>query len=158
MAEVLRSHWSSGPFDLVALPEIAGLLAHQFSAGDVVALSAPMGTGKTTLVSAIAEVFGCVDRASSPTFSLVQEYPLSTEIRGVQRIHHVDLYRISDPREFAALGLEDVLNDPESLVFVEWPERAPGHFSPQDWLLKMSITEDGCRIAELLTSKFGEVD
>ena len=49
----------------------------------------PMGSGKTTLISAILKVLGCDSKASSPSFSIVNEYPLEDDI-----VYHFDFYRV----------------------------------------------------------------
>ena len=83
----------------------------------MVALSGPLGAGKTRLVQAIAAACG-VDRREvvSPTFVLVHEY------RGRQPIYHVDAYRLRDDDEFLQLGVDESFGPP-NLVFIEWAER-----------------------------------
>ena len=62
---------------------------------------------------------------SSPTFVFRQTY------RGTPPVEHLDLYRLEDPaREWAELGLEEAF-EPDRIVLVEWPERAPGLLPPE---------------------------
>ena len=83
--------------------------------GDVVLLTGPLGAGKTAFVRGLAEGLGCEgEGVSSPTFTIVQEYP------GPITLQHVDLYRL-DPREVDDLALEDLIE--EAVVAVEWPDR-----------------------------------
>ena len=66
-----------------------------------VAFRAPMGAGKTTFISAVCRALGMEEEATSPTFSIVNEY------RGAGRtVYHFDFYRLDDVREAADLGLE----------------------------------------------------
>ncbi len=92
-------------------------LAEVLSAGSVVALSGPLGAGKTRLVQAIAAASG-VDRREvvSPTFVLVHEY------QGTRPIYHLDAYRLADDDEFLQLGADEYFSPP-NLVFIEWAER-----------------------------------
>jgi tRNA threonylcarbamoyl adenosine modification protein YjeE len=112
-------------FELPSLQHLhtfaAGIAAF-LRGGDVVALSGPVGAGKTTLVRAVLHHLLADDGASSPSFTIWQQYP------GPITVHHLDLYRIDDPHEFVELGLHEAF-DPHSITIVEWPERAP-HLIP----------------------------
>lgn len=78
-----------------------------------------LGVGKTTLVRFILEKIDIKELIISPTFTYINMYysPLLKK-----KIYHLDLYRLSSLDEFYALGLNEFLEDPESLVFIEWPE------------------------------------
>ena len=95
-------------------------LAEVLVEGSVVALSGPLGAGKTRLVQAIAAASG-VDRRDvvSPTFVLVHEY------HGSRPIYHLDAYRLRDDDEFLQLGADEYF-PPPNLVFIEWAERVAG--------------------------------
>ena len=93
-------------------------LAGVLRAGDVVALSGPLGSGKTTLARGCLAGLGYAGDVASPTFTVVQSY-------GVQDtrmpVLHVDLYRLQGADEAVELGLDDALSD--HALLVEWPER-----------------------------------
>ena len=76
-----------------------------------------MGAGKTTLIKTIAKVLGCQEIASSPTFSIVNEYDLEND-----KIYHFDLYRVNDIEELYNFGIEDYLES-NCWKFIEWPEK-----------------------------------
>jgi len=98
--------------DLRALAEE---LAAATGPGDLVVLTGPLGAGKTTFVQQLAAALGSDAAVTSPTYTLVHEYPTPQGL-----LVHVDLYRL-DPRRASALGLEDYL-DRSRLVAVEWGE------------------------------------
>lgn len=142
----LKCKWRSDPFGLSQLNEVASAFRVFVDWGDVVALQAPMGTGKTTFVSALAKVMGAADEASSPTFALCQEYPVG---EGNRVLRHLDLYRIERESELQNLGWEELMDDSKALTFVEWPERAADHFPEHAMLLRLELQPDGLRLASL---------
>jgi len=97
---------------------VAAEFAKTLRAGDVVALSGPLGAGKTTFVAAAVHALLGGDLVTSPTFTFWHRY------EGAPMVNHLDLYRVEGPHDLATLGLEDAFTD-DAIVFVEWPERAP---------------------------------
>lgn len=93
-------------------------LAGVLRPGDVVALSGPLGAGKTTFARGVLAALGLGGEAPSPSFSLVIAYD-PPDVR--LPLWHVDLYRIEDPDEIAELGLADARQD--AALLIEWPER-----------------------------------
>src|SRR5919109_4686964 len=86
--------------------------------GAVVALVGPLGAGKTHLTRAVAEGLGVKNPAAvtSPTFVLIQEYPARLPV------YHFDAYRLSGPREFAELGVDEYFSG-DGVCVVEWADR-----------------------------------
>lgn len=113
------------------------------------AFRAPMGAGKTTFISALCRVLGSIDEASSPTFSIVNEYALDSEAAHMEgetydKIYHFDFYRVDSQAELMDLGLDDYW-DSGAPCFIEWPEQAEG-FLPEDLTeVEISVNEDGSR-------------
>lgn len=81
-------------------------------------ISGDLGAGKTTLVRGLLRGLGHAGRAKSPTYALVEPYPLSR-----LHLYHFDFYRFKDKSEWLNSGFRDCFN-PESVCLVEWPERA----------------------------------
>ena len=92
-------------------------LGRRVRGGEVIALSGPLGSGKTTFTQGFARGAGFKGLAVSPTFSLVRQY------RGRLRVCHMDLFRLGGG-EIDNLGLEEYLNDPDGVCLVEWPDGA----------------------------------
>jgi tRNA threonylcarbamoyladenosine biosynthesis protein TsaE len=102
-------------------------LGRAIEEGDVIALSGPLGAGKTCFVRGIARGLSAKTRVRSPSFTLVNEY------RGRVLLLHLDLYRI-EPMDAGSLGLEEQLE--RGALVVEWGEKLPD-----------SLLEDALRIA-----------
>ena len=100
--------------------DFAAQFARTLRAGDVVALSGALGSGKTTFVRAAVRALHSDDPTSSPTFTFWHRYTKA----GTVPIDHLDLYRVDDPNEITELGLEEAF-DGGSIVFVEWWQNAP---------------------------------
>jgi tRNA threonylcarbamoyl adenosine modification protein YjeE len=106
------------------LNAFAATFARRLRPGDVVALSGPVGSGKTAFVRAVVRTLHGADQSCSPSFTFRHRYD------GDPPIDHIDFYRIEDPRESNELGLEEAL-DGRSIVLVEWwrnaPDAVPAH-------------------------------
>ena len=103
---------------MLALGKRMGQIERPTGQGMVVFLRGDLGTGKTTLVRGFLRGLGYEGTVKSPTYTLVEPYQL-----GDVNAYHIDLYRLSDPRELEFTGLRDNFGEP-ALFFVEWPERA----------------------------------
>lgn len=114
----------------------------------VIYLDGELGAGKTALTRAVLAGLGHTGRVPSPTYTLVEPYPLDC-----YRVFHVDLYRLQSPADFDDLGLAEELG-PGSLLLAEWPSRGEGRVPPADLLCALSI--DGQGRQALLTAPTGE--
>ena len=85
----------------------------------VIFLKGELGSGKTTFVQKYLEYKYSYTNASSPTFGIVNTYPINEII-----IYHYDLYRITKAAELNDIGLYDNL-EANALHFIEWPEIIP---------------------------------
>jgi tRNA threonylcarbamoyl adenosine modification protein YjeE len=129
--------------DLGGLERFARTFAQTLRPGDVVALAGDLGAGKTTLVRALVRTLHGSDPATSPTFTFWHKYD-----EGTPPIHHLDLYRLENPRERVELGLEEAFV-PEAIVLVEWPERAPDLFGERTIWVSLAGSGEGRREIEV---------
>lgn len=125
--------------------ELGRRLAGLARPGDVIALSGPLGAGKTSIARGLLAALGLEGEAPSPSFAIVQPYE-PPEVRFP--VLHVDLYRLDDPSEAEELGLDDARYD--SLLVVEWPERLGAAAWHDALWLSLDVAPDGARV---LTAK-----
>ena len=112
--------------------ELGISLAQGLCGVPAIALYGGLGAGKTTLVRGIARGLECLEPASSPTYTLVNEYP------GPRRVCHFDMYRLSGEGDLFEIGWEDYLAS-GALCIVEWAERLGGALPKGS--LKISIEQ-----------------
>lgn len=93
--------------------------AARVEAGSILALVGDLGAGKTQWVKGFAAGLGSTATVTSPTFTLIHEYP-----EGRLPLHHVDCYRLEDPAELLAIGLDDYL-DGRGVLVIEWADKFP---------------------------------
>ena len=128
--------------DEAATHELAAQVAAAMDGGAVFHLDGELGAGKSSFARALLQTLGVRGRIKSPTYSLVEHYPLE---RG--EAWHLDLYRIADPDELQWLGI-DALAEPGAVVLVEWPERGEGAVPAPDLRLALAYAGSG-RVARL---------
>ena len=83
----------------------------------VILFRGEMGAGKTTFINALLKAMKSDDVATSPTFSIVNEYSLLND-----KVFHFDFYRIESIEEAYNFGIEDYLYS-NNWLFIEWPDR-----------------------------------
>ena len=118
--------------------------------GGVITLSGELGTGKTTLVRGALEAEAVVGGVRSPTYTLIEYYPLSRFA-----VAHFDLYRLADPEELEYLGFRDYLNQ-QTLCLIEWPERARGYLHAIDLEIKLEYVAQGRRVELAAGTAWGQ--
>jgi tRNA threonylcarbamoyladenosine biosynthesis protein TsaE len=117
-----------------------------------VLLEGDLGSGKTTLARAVIRTLMDDPKMDvpSPSFALVQPYE-----KGALSIVHADLYRLSDALELEELGITE---NPEAIVLVEWPERAPELATRADVRIQFELMEKGKSRRLALSSPSGQID
>lgn len=114
-------------------------IAQRLSFPACVYLQGDLGAGKTTLSSAIIQSFGYQGAVTSPTYNLMQEYPVD---QGV--IYHLDLYRLEDAEELEFLAIKDLMNA-NTLFLIEWPQKGEPLVPPATHQLVIKVSDQGVR-------------
>ena len=100
---------------------LAEQLAKELWDVPALALYGGLGMGKPAFTRGLARGFGCTIQVSSPTYTIVNEYP------GKRKICHFDMYRLGDADALYDIGWEDYLAS-GALCVTEWSENVPGVF------------------------------
>lgn len=100
-----------------------------------VQLLGDLGAGKTSLVRATLRALGHAGRVRSPTYTLVEPYAVQTP-HGELPLYHFDLYRFSDPAEWADAGFREYFAA-GAVCLVEWPQRAGGLLGVPDLVFSL---------------------
>lgn len=106
----------------------------------IVCLDAPMGAGKTTLVTSLCRALGSDSIVNSPTFAIVNDY----ELPDGSSAFHFDLYRLRSLGEALDMGCEEYFNS-GSYCFIEWPEVAEQLLPDDVCTIKISVADDEVR-------------
>jgi tRNA threonylcarbamoyladenosine biosynthesis protein TsaE len=125
--------------------QIATKLAKRLKGGEVIALEGDLGAGKTIFVKGLAKAFGIKKNITSPTFVLMKIYKIENSKFKIQNLVHVDCFRLDEPQELFYLGLEEYLNEPHSIVVIEWADKIKKYlkkFNKIIWL-KIKLTKGG---------------
>lgn len=121
--------------DSHATESLGRLLATTRPARAVVHLQGDLGAGKSTLARALLRELGVQGPIRSPTYTLVERYPVPGG-----EAWHLDLYRIGDAGELDFLGLD---GDEATLWLVEWPERGAAALPAPDLRIRLAQHGDG---------------
>lgn len=124
--------------DVEATDALGAAMAQARPSRAVVHLQGDLGAGKSSLARALLRALGVTGSIRSPTYTLVERYPLPSG----GEAWHLDLYRIADPGELEFLGLD---GDEATLWLIEWPERGRGGLPMADLTVALSVEGDGRR-------------
>lgn len=107
---------------------------------NIYCLYGELGSGKTTFTQGFARGLGITTRLLSPTFIIVRRY----DVPGSGKfLYHIDLYRLHDTEQMAALGLDEIFSDPNAIVVIEWAEKLGNLLPVRRTDIYFSLEDDG---------------
>lgn len=117
-------------------------IGHKLASGSVLALSGPLGAGKTVLTKGIARGVGIKTVVTSPSFTMVSEHT------GKLSLRHIDLYRTGSDEELELFGFTE-LTSGDGVTVIEWAEKGE-HFLPEETIsITIELSADGTREIEI---------
>jgi tRNA threonylcarbamoyladenosine biosynthesis protein TsaE len=141
--------WEERIFETQSVEQTEALgekLARELQGGDVVCLHGNLGAGKTAWVKGFARGLGARVEATSPTFTLINEYP------GPCPVYHFDLYRLNRAEELEDLGYEEYFYA-SGISVVEWAEKAAQLMPNRHWDITFEITGEHDRQIRVVRPK-----
>lgn len=101
--------------------EVASRIGQKIKNGGIVLLIGDLGSGKTTFVQGLAHGLKINQfKVKSPTFTYIREYPQKHH-----HIYHLDLYRLSNHQDLIFSEIDEIFQNPDNIVIVEWADRLP---------------------------------
>lgn len=96
--------------------------AQEAMGGEIFCLKGDLGSGKTTFSQGFLRGVGVDGAITSPTFVVMKHYSVKNNPMGLKNVYHIDTYRV-DSLAILDLGWEEVINNKEKIILVEWPEK-----------------------------------
>ncbi len=115
--------------------EFGRALAKELRVGSVVALSGPLGSGKTVLIQGLCSGLGVTEFVTSPSFVIINEYP------GKVAVYHFDLYRLENTEEFIKLGYEEYFYG-NGVTLIEWAEKVKSYLPEERMEVELEILSE----------------
>ena len=123
--------------DTTATQRAGRAIASGLAPGMLVTLSGDLGAGKTTLARGVLRGLGWEGPVKSPTFTLVEHYPVSNLY-----LYHFDFYRFEQASEWDDAGVADTFRD-DTVCLVEWPERVAALLPLADLATELALVDSG---------------
>ncbi|MGB3342421.1 MAG: tRNA (adenosine(37)-N6)-threonylcarbamoyltransferase complex ATPase subunit type 1 TsaE [Aequorivita sp.] len=130
-------------FDLKDIPTIAAKILSAANS-KILLFYGPMGVGKTTIIKELVKQLGADEEATSPSFSIVNEYKIPDG-----KIYHFDFYRMENPTEAYDLGVEEYFYSGH-YVFVEWPEKIHELLPEESIRIDLNINKNKSRSLKII--------
>lgn len=124
---------------LSQLPQAAEAILANSAGNKIFLFYGEMGAGKTTLIKVLCETLGVTEQATSPTFSIVNEY-----IGRDSRIFHFDFYRLKNQTEALDMGYEEYFYS-GAYCFIEWPEKIPDLLPDHYTTIRIEVLDSNSR-------------
>jgi tRNA threonylcarbamoyladenosine biosynthesis protein TsaE len=119
-------------------------LPDAYKQASVIGLKGDLGAGKTTFVQDIAKILGIEERITSPTFVILKKYRIEN-FKKFNTLVHIDAYRLDEAIELLGLNFEEEVNDPHSLIFIEWPEKVEEALPENMTLIEFEFIDENKR-------------
>ncbi len=117
---------NSAVINLSEATKLAEQMAKKLRGGEILALSGPLGSGKTTFTKALGKALGVKQNIPSPTFVMMQEFETTKNSADKNKkliLYHLDLYRTKSFTEVKSLGITEWWGHPQTITVIEWADK-----------------------------------
>ena len=114
----------------------------------IITLSGDLGAGKTTLTQEVARRLGVIGEITSPTFVIMKRYEINHT--HFKNLIHIDAYRLNSDAELLTLGFQEISENKDNLIFIEWPERVPACTQNSACQVFLSHVDEEARFIEIV--------
>ncbi|MBI4138174.1 MAG: tRNA (adenosine(37)-N6)-threonylcarbamoyltransferase complex ATPase subunit type 1 TsaE [Candidatus Wildermuthbacteria bacterium] len=136
----------------------------------VIALEGDLGAGKTAFAQGFAKGLGIAEKVLSPTFVIIKSYkiplyagqgkhatlPRWSGQAGYKLLYHLDCYRLKSGEDLVSLGWQEILNNPQAIIMLEWADRVKSVLPPRAYWARFSHSREE-RNARTLALRFPAV-
>lgn len=112
----------------------------------ILAMSGPLGSGKTSFVQGLAKGLGIEGLVKSPSFLLLRRYPIP---KTKNFLIHIDCYRLHSFKDLQEIGFDDFLKDPQNIIALEWADKIKKHLPKKNILNINFVYKDKGREIEI---------
>jgi tRNA threonylcarbamoyladenosine biosynthesis protein TsaE len=126
--------------------EIAQAFAKNIRFGAVIALIGDLGAGKTVFAKAFAKELGVKEEINSPTFNIIKTYQIKNREKNNRVFCHVDAYRLNNYQELLEIGIEEYLNDYNTIVLIEWADKIKELLPKDAYVIRIKHKENTKRV------------
>jgi len=103
--------------------KLGELFGQSLKKGVIISLVGDLGGGKTTFVQGLARGLGIRERIMSPSFVLMKRYKIVNPRSSIKHFYHIDCYRLKKAREILGIGYEEILEEKNAVVIIEWADQ-----------------------------------
>jgi len=112
----------------------------------VISLEGSLGSGKTEFLKGIAKGIKLRERVFSPTFLIMKRFTLKH--KPFRFLWHLDCYRLKRISEMKELDFQEIIKNPQNIIFIEWGDKIKRLLPKNHWQIKFTIKGENKRLLE----------
>lgn len=131
---------------------LASALADNIRGGEVLLFFGNLGAGKTAFIKYLANFLGVRGVVSSPTFNILKVYNVAKNER-VRHFCHIDAYRLNSGKELIDLGIEEILDQADTVTAIEWAEKIKDIYPKKYIKIEIKTLDEKSRLIKIAKIK-----
>lgn len=118
-------------------------IAKELKGGEILALTGPLGAGKTTFSQSLGKALKVKEHMTSPTFTIMHRFKARLPQVTVQKtlpinLYHLDLYRLKNFKEVKALGITEIWGNKDTVTLIEWADKIKKHLPKKTYYINFT--------------------